>query len=100
VQSPASAAAASEADAGIVEDGPCATDADCAFTKFAPGACCPMLCEPRIVTKKRAQALEDGIPGCGGKADSCPQPLCRPPRQSIAPACEQGRCVAHISPSN
>jgi hypothetical protein len=97
-ESPAVASAA-VADAGPIEDAPCASDADCGFTKVAPGACCPMLCSPRVVTRKRAEELEARVPGCAGKAQSCPQPLCRPPLQSIAPACEAGRCVGRISVS-
>jgi hypothetical protein len=88
------------AGAAVPEDAPCASDADCALTRIAPGACCPMLCTSRVVTKERAQQLEARIPTCGGKADSCPQPLCRPPVRSIAPACEAGRCVGRVGATN
>lgn len=88
------------ADAGVAEVAPCASDADCSLTNVAAGACCPMLCTPRVVTRKRAEELEARIPGCAAK--SCPQPLCRPPLASVAAACEAGRCVGRASlvPSN
>ena len=43
-------------DAGVAEDAPCARDADCALTRVAQGACCPMLCLPRVVTRERGAA--------------------------------------------
>src|SRR5712664_2082389 len=83
------------ADPGPMEDGPCGRDEDCAFTRVAPGACCPMLCMPRVVTKKRATELEANLQACtDGKPGSCPRPVCRDRKTSIAPACEAGRCVA------
>ena len=94
------AADAGVADAGTAEDGPCQKAADCGFTRVAPGACCPMLCTPRAVTRKRAEELEARIPGCSGKAESCPQPLCRPPLQNVAPVCQAGRCVARTTPAD
>jgi len=84
------------ADAGAADDAPCATDADCGLTNVAPGACCPMLCAPRAVTLKRAGELEARA-GCAGKPQRCPEPLCRPPSGTVAPACEAGRCVARTS---
>lgn len=99
-ETPPAPAASTGTDGGIAEDAPCATHADCAFTRVAPGACCPMLCTPRVVTRRRAEELEARIPACRGKAETCPQPLCRPPLRSIAPACEAGRCVAHIGATN
>jgi hypothetical protein len=92
-QKPAAAAA-------IPEDSPCASDADCAFTLVGPAetACCPMLCAPRVVTKKRAKALEDRIPACSGGRE-CPQPLCRPPREQVMAACVQNKCVTKAMPA-
>ena len=92
--------AASAPKAEVDEEAPCATDEDCAFTRVAPGACCPMLCTPRVVTRKRAEELQAGIVACSGKPGSCPQPLCRPPQQDIAPACRSNRCVARVVSTN
>ena len=89
---------ATRVDAGVSEDGPCQKDADCGFTRVAPGACCPMLCTPRAVTRKRAEELEARIPTCSGRTGSCPQPLCRPPLQNVAPVCDAGRCVPRTTP--
>ena len=76
------------------EDSPCASDADCAFTRVGPGetACCPMLCAPRVVTKKRAKELEDRIPACSGGRE-CPLPMCRAPREQVTAACVENKCV-------
>src|SRR2546428_8773126 len=74
------------ASAVATDDSPCASDADCAFTRVGAGetACCPMLCTPRVVTKKRAKELEDRIAVCsGGRAG--PQPGCPPPREKVIP---------------
>ena len=84
------------ADAAVADDAPCATDADCGLTNMAPGACCPMLCTPRAVARKRAGELEART-GCAGKAQRCPEPLCRPPLGGVTAACEAGRCVARTS---
>ena len=91
---------AAVADAGVADDEPCEKDADCGFTRVAPGACCPMLCTARPVTRKRAEELEARITTCAGKGGSCPQPLCRPPLQNLAPACVAGRCVARAVPAD
>jgi hypothetical protein len=79
----------------VVEDSPCASDADCAFTRVAAGetACCPLLCSPRVVTRTRAKELQERIPTCN-KGRTCPEPACRPPREVVAAACSQGKCVA------
>jgi hypothetical protein len=80
------------------EEGPCASEADCTFTRVGPGACCPMLCAPRAVTKKRGAELEAHLAGCnGGRA--CPEPMCRPPRERQILACVEGRCVVRAVPS-
>jgi len=97
---PSRGAAVAAADAGMAEDAPCQTNADCGFTNVAPGACCPMLCTPRVVTRKRAEELEARIPTCSAKTGSCPQPLCRPPLQNVAPVCDAGRCVAQMVPAD
>jgi hypothetical protein len=77
------------------DDGPCAADDDCTFTRIAPGACCPMLCTPRAVTKKGAEAAEAHMKTCA-RGHECPQPMCRPPRELTIPACVQSRCVAKV----
>ena len=77
------------------DEGPCATDADCTFTRVAPGACCPMLCVPRAVTRKGADALDQHMKSCA-KGHECPLPSCRPPRQMTTPACVQSRCVSKV----
>lgn len=77
------------------DDGACATDADCTFTRAAPGACCPMLCTPRPVTKTAADALDEHMKSCA-RSHQCPQPSCRPPRTMTTPACVQSRCVAKV----
>jgi hypothetical protein len=77
------------------DEGPCAADADCAFTRVARGACCPMLCTPRVVTKASAQALEENLKTCTG-GHECAMPNCRPPRQRTVPACVQSRCTARV----
>ena len=86
--------------AAVTDDSPCAADADCAFTRVGAGetVCCPMLCTPRVVTRKRAKELEDRIPACSGGRE-CPQPMCRPPREQVTPACVQNKCVAKAMPA-
>jgi len=83
-------------DGGVAEDRPCETNAGCAFTRVAPGACCPMLCTPRVVTRKRAGELAANVAGCN-RGQGCPQPLCRPISHSIEPKCEAGRCVGRTT---
>ena len=89
----AEAAAALTKEHGAAAE--CASDDDCTFTMYAENACCPMLCAPRAVTKKEAQATEDHAKGCP-RAAECPLPSCHPPRFSTVPACVQGRCEAKI----
>ena len=89
---PAVAAAAGSNDAGAAEDAPCASAADCALTRAEAGACCPMLCAPRAVTRERAAQLAAKVASCG--ESRCPQPLCRAPAHALVAACEGGRCVA------
>jgi len=100
VEAPASSGAGipPPEDAGqAADDAPCATDADCALTRVAPGGCCPVLCEPRVVTARRAAELDENTEACSHRTP-CPKPLCRPPRTEVVPACEQGRCVARAVP--
>jgi len=86
------------ADAGQTgDDAPCSSDADCALTRVSPGECCPMLCEPRVVTAARAAELDQNTDACSHHAP-CPKPLCRPPRTNVVPSCDQGRCVARNTP--
>jgi len=70
----------------------CSTDADCSTTRVEVGGCCPMLCTPRVVTRERAIALEANIAACS-KGRQCAQPLCRPPLETVLPACVQNRCA-------
>ena len=74
------------------EDNSCATDADCGFTRVAAGGCCPMLCAPRVVSKKQADALQKHVGSCR-RGQLCPEPLCRPPLGSLTPSCQEHRCV-------
>jgi len=103
--SQAAAAAAAQSRAApadppaAADDSPCSSDADCAFTRFAPAACCPMLCVPRAVTKSGSEALEAHARSCGLKVE-CPQPNCMPPRTMTYPACVQNKCVANVRPGD
>jgi hypothetical protein len=90
---------ASQRPVAAAEDAPCASDADCATTRVDEGGCCPALCLPRVVTRRRAAELEAKAPACNGGLP-CPQPSCTPPRVSIAPVCEAARCVARTSPTD
>jgi len=83
-------------DGGVADDWPCETNAGCAFTRVPPGACCPMLCTPRVVTRKRAADLTANVAACN-RGQGCPQPLCRQISYSIEPKCEAGRCVGRTS---
>ena len=87
-------ASAHESGAATIqaEEAPCRDDGDCAFTRVAQGACCPMLCTPRAVTRGQAEALAATVPRCT-KGRNCPEPFCRPPPNEIVPACVQNRCV-------
>lgn len=89
---------AAEAAPATGSDEACASDDDCTLTRLAPGACCPMLCSPRAVTRKGADALEAQVKSCG-LTKPCPQPPCAPPRQLIYPACEKNRCVTKVRDS-
>ncbi|MBS2021728.1 MAG: hypothetical protein JST92_04920 [Deltaproteobacteria bacterium] len=86
-------AAASTSTPAVAEIDACTADADCAFTHIDDGACCPMLCSPRVVSKKRAASLDQNLKTCAPKG-GCPLPFCRPPRFQETPKCEAGRCVA------
>jgi len=78
------------------EDTPCVSDRDCALTRFANLDCCPMLCEPRAVTKRRAEELERHSNRCSSATrQACPNPLCRPTETAPIVACERRRCVKH-----
>ena len=88
-----STARAAASGAGPADDS-CQTDADCGFTRVGeePSACCPMLCAPRVVSKKHAGELDQRIASCNS-GHECPQPSCRPPPTQVRPACEANRCV-------
>ena len=83
------------APAAASDDASCASDDDCTSTRLAHGACCPMLCSPRAVTRKEAEALDAHVKSCG-MTHPCPQPSCAPPRQMTYPACEKNRCVTKV----
>ena len=87
--------AAGDARGAAAEDSPCQGDADCALTRVEAGACCPMLCSPRVVTAKRAQELRAKSADCGRR---CPVPQCMPPRFGTVPACVEHRCVGKQAP--
>ncbi|HEX8953270.1 MAG TPA: hypothetical protein VF945_15555, partial [Polyangia bacterium] len=77
----------------------CATDDDCALTKLRDGDCCPMLCQPRAVSKKSAEALDKYAATCAKpKGGRCPVPACAPPRIDMRPACVSGKCEARAAP--
>ena len=94
--STAPALAAAQTESAPAAD-TCTTDADCGYTHVAEGACCPMLCAPRVVSKARAEALQKAIATCHG-GQQCPVPMCRPPKVREVAACEQGRCVGKKTP--
>lgn len=78
----------------------CTSDADCAFTKMADGDCCPSLCQPRVVSKTSAAALEKWAASCAKpKGGECPVPECMPPRATLEPACVSGKCAARAAPT-
>jgi hypothetical protein len=81
--------------------GSCQTDADCAYTRVPnnEGACCPSLCAPRVVSKKRSMELDAQVLQCA-KAQRCPDPVCRMPPRTIVPACVSNQCVGRVMPNN
>jgi hypothetical protein len=87
----------SPARAAPADDSRCETDDDCGLTRvgLAENACCPMLCTPRVVTKARAAELHARIATCSA-GRTCPQPMCRPPRERVTPACVEHLCVAQV----
>jgi len=78
----------------------CKTDDDCGTTRMAAGDCCPSLCQPRVVSKKSAQALAKYAAVCkkpeGGE---CPVSECAPPQAAVVAACVSGKCEAHAMAS-
>ena len=73
----------------------CKSDDDCALTKMGDGESCPMLCQPRAVSKASADALEKYAATCQKNGKQCAVPECAPPRQAIeGAACVSGKCVA------
>jgi|GEM_PF-1726751 len=76
------------------EDLSCTSDDECGFTRVGPADCCPMLCSPRVVTKKLAAALEARIATC--HPGQCPVPSCMPPQKRTAPSCQAGKCTAKV----
>lgn len=91
-------AATAAGDAASSEEGPCGSDADCSLTLVDKGACCPLLCQPRAVTRSRAQELESRQPSCNG-GRPCPAVSCHPLPRTVLPACEQNRCVVRLLPA-
>jgi len=77
----------------------CSTDADCAFTPYTDGGCCPTLCQPRAVTKTSAEALEKYAASCAKQnGRECPELACAPPAIRRQPACISGKCEARAAP--
>ena len=78
----------------------CKTDADCGTTRMADGDCCPSLCQPRVVSKKSAEALKKYATVCM-KPDGadCAVPECAPPQSGVAAACVSGKCVERAAPA-
>jgi hypothetical protein len=78
----------------------CKTDADCAFTTYADGGCCPSLCQPRAVAKTSADALERYAAACAKpNGRECPELSCAAPSSARVPACVSGKCVARAAPT-
>lgn len=71
----------------------CTTDADCDFTAFADGECCPTLCPKRVVSKTSAAALKKYAAECKKPEGGCAIPECAPPRFTTVPACVSGKCA-------
>ena len=78
--------------AADADNSPCQTVDDCTTTYFASGACCPMLCSPRAVTRKAAAAQMKEVMQCQN-LKACAHPLCRPPPFERQLACVEGRCL-------
>ena len=77
--------------------GECASDADCSLTLIREGECCPILCSPRGVTARQAQALAKQNQECEQR-QPCAVPMCAPPRAQPVAVCEAGRCaVRHVN---
>jgi len=72
----------------------CTSDDDCAFTTVADGQCCPTLCQPRVVSKTSAEALEKWAATCAKPEGGCPVVDCAPPRVERKPACVNRKCAA------
>jgi hypothetical protein len=93
----ADARGGSDVPSEAAQAGVCASDADCGLTLIREGECCPMLCAPRGVTAKEAQALERKSQECEQR-QPCAVPMCAPPRAQPVPVCEAGRCaVRHVN---
>jgi hypothetical protein len=71
----------------------CASDADCSLTQYDEGDCCPMRCQPRVVTRRVAEARERHGAACAAK-HRCPAIDCAPPRWLTVPVCQDQQCVA------
>ena len=89
-------AAEPSTDAGARADAPapeCREASDCALTRIPEGGCCETLCTPRPVTAGALAALTRAHERCEAERGPCPDPVCPPPRFSLAPACQEGRCT-------
>jgi hypothetical protein len=77
----------------------CQTDDDCALTNFRDGECCPMLCQPRAVSKASAEAINKWSLTCEKPyhSERCPALTCAPPRFTPVPACVSGKCETHAA---
>lgn len=77
----------------------CKSDADCAFTPYADGECCPTLtCQPRAVGKKSAAAIDEWAAACKKPEGGCPVLDCAPSPATRVPACVSGKCVGRAAP--
>ena len=97
VSTPESNARGTDEPPAAAQAAECASDADCGLTLIREGECCPMLCTPRGVTAKEAQALEKKSQECE-RRQPCAVPACAPPRNQPMPVCQAGRCaVRHVN---
>ena len=79
-----------QAPPAVREDGPCASDADCAITRVPPGGCCALLCEGRAVTTRRAAELDAALESC---RPACAEPQCAPMASQVVAVCRKARCT-------
>ena len=80
--------------------GACASADDCELTMVGPDPkeCCPTLCTPRAVTRRRAGELKHRVATCS-TGRKCPHPLCAPPLVRLGSACRKHRCLTQPLPA-